>query len=126
MIGNALFVVLMIPALILATLQYGVIGAGYAWLTANVVYFLLWVPKVHGRFVKGLHAQWLIRDVGPIGLLTLLAAALAHGWVTWPPARVPVVIWIGVVSVALLVIAAAGSSWMRETTIRKWRAGKVE
>ena len=40
MIGNAIFVVLLIPALIWATLQYGAIGAGWAWLGANAVYLL--------------------------------------------------------------------------------------
>jgi len=126
LIGNSFFVVLLIPVLIWATLQYGVIGAGYAWLCANAVYFLFWVPKIHNRFVKGLHAQWLIRDVGSIVLLTVVGAALAHGLVVWQPARVPVAIEIAVVSVALLVIAAAGSSWVRETASRSWRVRLAE
>ena len=122
LIGNALFVVLLIPALIWATLHYGVIGAGYAWLGANAVYFLVWVPKVHGRFVKGLHAQWLVRDVGAIALLAATGAALVHGWVQWPQDRTQLTIWIAVVSLALLAIAAGGSSLIRETVTARWRA----
>lgn len=121
LIGNALFVVLLIPVLIWATLQYGVIGAGYAWLGANAVYFLAWVPKVHGRFVKGLHTQWLLRDVGAIVLLTVTGAVVAHGLVTWPQGRVQVAMGIAVLSLALLAIAAAGSSWVRETISGRWR-----
>lgn len=122
MIGNGLFVVLLIPALILATLQYGVIGAGWAWLGANAVYFLIWVPNVHVRFVKGLHVQWLLRDVGPTAFLTLTGAALAHVLVKWPDERVELTMGLAVVSVALLTIASAGSSVVRETIGGKWRA----
>ena len=122
MIGSVLFVVLLLPALIWATLQYGVIGAGYAWLTANAVYFLIWVPKVHGLFVKGLHTSWLLRDVGAIVLLTVTGVALAHGLLKWPQERVPLAMAIAVVSLAMLAIAAAGSSWVRETISIRWRA----
>lgn len=126
LIGSALFVVLLIPALIWATLQYGAIGAGYAWLGANAVYLLVWVPKVHGRFVKGLHVQWLLRDVASIALLTVIGAGLANGLLQWPQERAQVAMEIAVVSLALLVIAAAGSSWVRETISGRWRVRFAE
>jgi O-antigen/teichoic acid export membrane protein len=122
LIGHAFFVVLLIPALVWATWQYGVIGAGYAWLGANAAYFLLWVPKIHGRFVKGLHVQWLLQDIGAIVLLTVVGASLAHVFVKWPQERLSVAIGIVMVSLMLLAIAATGSSWMRATVTGKWRA----
>lgn len=122
LIGNALFVLLLIPALIWATIQYGVIGAGYAWLGANAVYFLFWVPKVHKRFVKGLHMQWLLRDVGTTVSLTVVGGVLANSLVKWPQERLPVAMGITAVSLVLLVIAVAGSSWIRETISGRWRA----
>ncbi|WP_210546248.1 lipopolysaccharide biosynthesis protein [Rhodoferax sp. PAMC 29310] len=122
MIGNAFFVLLLIPALIWATLHYGVIGAGWAWFGANAVYFLAWVPKVHRRFVKGLHTQWLLRDVGAIVLLTVLGALLAHSLVTWPHDRGQLAVGIAVMSLAMVAIAAIGSSLVRETIGSKWRA----
>jgi O-antigen/teichoic acid export membrane protein len=121
-IGNALFVLLLIPSLIYATLQYGVIGAGYAWLSANTIYFLVWVPIVHVRFIKGLHIGWLLRDIGAIVLLTVTGAALAHNLVKWPQDRVPVTMLLAVVSLVLLTIAGVGSSWVREIISRKWHA----
>ena len=63
LIGNALFIVLLIPAIIWSASQYGGIGAGYVWLTMNTIYFLAWVPLVHSRFEKGLHIKWLSLDV---------------------------------------------------------------
>ena len=122
LIGNALFVVLLLPALIWATLQYGVIGAGYAWLSANAVYFLIWVPKVHGRFVKGLHIQWLLKDVGMVVLLSLVATAVLNKFIHWPEQRIALACYVVIVSLALLIIAAIGSSWLREIASGKWRA----
>jgi O-antigen/teichoic acid export membrane protein len=122
LIGNGVFVVVLIPALIWATMQYGVIGAGYAWLGANTVYFLAWVPKVHSRFVKGLHRQWLLRDVGAIALMTVSAAALAHSLISWPQERTVLAVDIAMVSLVLLATAAISSSLVRETIGSKWRA----
>ncbi len=122
MIGNGIFVALLIPALIWATLHYGVIGAGWAWLGANAVYFLVWVPKVHGVFVKGLHTQWLLRDVGAIVLPTVIGAALTHSLVVWPQERALLAIGLAIVSLGLLAMAAAGSSVLRRTISRELRA----
>ncbi|HZW12297.1 MAG TPA: oligosaccharide flippase family protein [Noviherbaspirillum sp.] len=119
LIGNGLFVVLLIPALIWATWQYGVTGAGYAWLCSSAVYFLLWVPRVHGRFVKGLHSQWLLRDVCSIVVMAIAGAALAYWFVTWPQERVTVAMEIVMLSLGLLMIAAVGSSWVRNILISK-------
>jgi O-antigen/teichoic acid export membrane protein len=126
LIGNVIFVLVLIPSLVLATWTYGAVGAGYAWLGSNAIYFFLWVPMVHRRFVKGLHAQWLLRDMGATVCLTVAAAAVASGLVQWPQDRLSVAIGIAAVSLALLAIAAVGSSWVRETIKDKWRVRFVE
>jgi O-antigen/teichoic acid export membrane protein len=120
LIGNAIFVMLLIPTLIWATLQYGVIGAGFAWLGANAVYFLAWVPNVHHRLVKGLHTQWLLRDVGPIVSLTVLGSVLAKNFVGWSHDRLPLTIEIAALSLAMVTLAAVGSSLARKTLCSKW------
>jgi len=120
LIGNALFVVLLIPAIIWAANQYGAVGAGYVWLSMNVIYFVAWVPLVHGRFVKGLHTQWLLRDVCAIAFLPVIIAELAHGLLKWPQERVHVAMATAVVSFMLLVIAATGSSLVREVIRDRW------
>lgn len=72
LIGNALFVVLLIPSIIWAASHYGGVGAGYVWLAMNVVYFVAWVPLVHSRFEPGLNKSWFVKDV----LLVYMVAAL--------------------------------------------------
>jgi O-antigen/teichoic acid export membrane protein len=115
LIGSALFAVLLLPALFWATRAYGINGAGYAWLGANAVYFAFWVPRVHARFVKGLHLKWLLKDLGVIVLVTVGAALSIRGLVAWPHERVRLFAAITVAGVVVLVVAAGGSSWVRRT-----------
>lgn len=76
LIGNALFLVLLIPSLVWATWRYGTVGAGYAWLLSNAVYFVVWVPLVHARFFWGLHSKWFFRDLCATVLPTIAVAMI--------------------------------------------------
>ncbi len=62
-IGNAVFVVVLLPSVIWASQRYGMVGAGWAWLVSNAVYFFSWVPLVHRRLAPRLHLKWLIFDI---------------------------------------------------------------
>ncbi len=115
LIGNALFVLLLIPALVWAAWRYGAVGAGYAWLGANIAFFLIYVPSVHARFIKGLHGQWLRRDVSAIVLAALAAALCAHWSMHWPQERWLVAAGIALLSLGVVAVAAMASSWIRET-----------
>jgi O-antigen/teichoic acid export membrane protein len=121
LIGSAVFVTMLIPALIWATLRYGVTGAGYAWLGSNTVYFLFWVPQVHRRFVRGLHKLWCLQDLAGIVLVTGVCAALARPLVRWPEGRASAAIVMLLFGFGLLMIAGTASSWTRETIIGRWR-----
>jgi len=120
LIGNALFVAIFVPLLIWAANCYGMVGAGYAWIIANLLPFIAWLPLVHGRFVKGLHTKWLLIDVLPIALLP---AALAFGLqqlLDWPTSRFMVALWLVITGLVLCIVAAVGSSWARDAVVRKW------
>lgn len=73
LIGNAVFVVLLIPAIIWAASQYGGAGAGYVWLVMNLISFVAWLPLVHRKFEPGLNFKWYTQDI----LIIILAAAIA-------------------------------------------------
>jgi len=113
LIGNAIFIVLLIPVLILATLKYGVIGAGWAWLGANLIYFLIWVPNVHRYFMKGLHVQWLLHDVVVPLCLPALGGGLVYALMPWSQDRLFVALQIGAISVGFLLAAVIGSTYIR-------------
>ena len=121
LIGNAIFVLLLIPSLVWATWQYGATGAGWAWLGSNALFFIAWVPFVHSRFVKGLHRKWLTHDLGAVVLLTGSSAGLAQAVMVWPQERIPTVLAIAMLSLALVAMAAAGSSVVRGIIKNQWR-----
>lgn len=78
LIGNGIFLLLLVPLLVWATLKYGVTGAAYAWLIANSLYFFIWVPVVHQRFLQGLHWQWLLHDVAKILLSSVIIISVFY------------------------------------------------
>ena len=122
-IGHLLFVVLLMPALVLATLKWGVIGAGYAWLSANMAYFIGWIPRVHRRFYLGLHTQWLGHDLGPIVALCAAGAWLAQAAIGGTVlGRAESAASLVLVALALLCLAAAGSTQVRAVVRLKFRA----
>lgn len=104
LIGNAIFLLLLIPSLVWGIWIFGGMGAGWAWLLSNLVYFLCWIPLVHRRFERGLHKLWLIRDVAPLlavsGVTALILSAVADEKLSRPlAAAVPVA--LGVMTFAL-------------------------
>lgn len=121
LIGNVWLLIILIPALILATIRYGAIGAGYAWLGTNTVYFFIWIPIVHGRFVTGLHRNWMLHDVGAIAFPAVVATAIAFQLMSWPHSRVAVATTIVGISIAITIIAALGSGSARKLASDLWR-----
>ncbi len=73
LIGNAVFVVLLVPTIIWAASQYGGVGAGYVWLGMNLLSFVAWLPLVHRKFEPGLNLKWYFQDILIIFLATTIA-----------------------------------------------------
>jgi O-antigen/teichoic acid export membrane protein len=63
LVGNIIFVLFMIPAIVVGTSKFGMIGAGYVWLGINCLSFVLWLPFVHQKFEPGLNKDWYLTDV---------------------------------------------------------------
>jgi O-antigen/teichoic acid export membrane protein len=104
LIGNAGFVLFLIPAIIWSASRYGGIGAGCVWLVMNVLYFVAWVPLVHSRFEPGLNAPWFGRDVSAIGVVII---SIGYGLFTIMP-RINSRCWLvgAVMGFGLLVLLA--------------------
>lgn len=73
LIGNASFVVLLVPLVIWAAITHGSVGAGYVWLGMNLLSFVAWLPLVHRKFSPGLNRLWYGQDVAIIVLATAVA-----------------------------------------------------
>lgn len=110
LIGTALLLVALVPAVVWGALQSGAVGAGWAWVVVLLAYLLLWIPLVHRFHAPGLHGTWFTQDV----LRTVLPAALVAGCTAylarwWPESRPAQ--FVGLVSVlvfaGLATLAAA-------------------
>lgn len=101
--GNAVFLVVLVPSLVLATWAYGATGAGYAWLASNALYFFAWVPLVHRRFVKRLNTPWMLADVGIMALSTCLTIFLVSLFLESAVERIDLL--SGILAVCVLLVA---------------------
>ncbi|PMM56250.1 lipopolysaccharide biosynthesis protein [Vibrio lentus] len=66
LIGNLGMFFLLVPAIVVASKEYGALGAAWVWFSINLVYFFLWVTYVHEKIKKGLHKIWIKEDIMPI------------------------------------------------------------
>ncbi len=111
--GNVLFLILLIPSLVWATLHFGAIGAGWAWLVSILVYFIGWTPLVHRRFEPGLHWRWLLRDVA-VSALAAGAIPASLSVITRPPGfRIAVVFFVLLTGLFAAAATALASSTCR-------------
>lgn len=82
LIGNALFVLLLVPIIIWAASQHGAIGAGYAWLGMNLLSFVAWLPFVHRKFAPGLNLKWYGQDVLAITVPSIVTGYVLASFLT--------------------------------------------
>lgn len=102
LLGNALFVVILIPYVIWAANKYGMVGAGWAWLTLNFVYLIAWTPLVHHRFAPGIHKKWLLIDIFGTIAPALMVASIASYRMIWSSQRVVLIVQIAALGIFLI------------------------
>lgn len=113
LIGNAVFVSLLIPAIILAASQYGGVGAGSVWLGMNLLSFLAWLPLVHRKFEPGLNKKWYCEDI-----LFIFVPMMIVGYGLCGFLQTNVSIWLQVMEIiafgiVVLLTGSVGSSKLR-------------
>lgn len=110
LIGNALFVILLIPSVIWAATHHGMIGAGWAWLIANALYFLCWTPVVHRKLAPGFHGAWLLSDIGRIAFVPLMTGGAIMQLITFEKTRLLLIAELILIGCLFLVLSYAMSS----------------
>ena len=78
LIGNALFVIILVPSIMWASRNYGAIGAGYVWVAINALSFIAWLPLVHNKFDQNLNFRWYSTDVLRIILPMIIAGCFVN------------------------------------------------
>jgi O-antigen/teichoic acid export membrane protein len=113
LIGNAVFIAVLLPAILIVSVRYGGVGAGYVWLTTNVVSFFAWLPLVHNRFAPGINLRWYGEDVLAVLVPTAVTGCLLRTGLRQLAVReigLPAIVLTGI---ALLLVALASSSEAR-------------
>jgi O-antigen/teichoic acid export membrane protein len=113
LIGNAMFVALLVPLVIWAASRHGGTGAGMVWLGVNLLSFAVWLPFVHRRFAPGLNRPWYCRDVLPIVAAMTAAAWAMQQLLPDSQTRWAQVAEVVVLTLVVLVAGTAASSFAR-------------
>ena len=122
MLGNAVFVVLLIPLIVWASYTFGAIGAALVWLGMNLLSFIAWLPLIHRRFEKGLNLHWYTQDTTAIVAVCALASYCASVALPAAGSRADQFIKILLIGLMSLVAGALASSAMRRRVLRLWRS----
>lgn len=125
LIGNAVFVVLLIPLMIWAASNFGALGAGYVWLGMNLVSFVAWLPFVHKKFEPGLNLRWYCNDIAIIVAAATLVGYLAN--LLLPPSGSRLSQFVEILGAGLMALLAgcAASSAARARALALWRQHKL-
>ncbi|RWX49419.1 Membrane protein involved in the export of O-antigen and teichoic acid [Candidatus Electrothrix marina] len=86
-LGSILFALFFLPLLFLLSFKYGVIGAGWSWLTINLIFFIAWIPYIHSQLYPKLHLKWLFNDILPSLAYCLPVAFTLNYFIIWPSSR---------------------------------------
>jgi O-antigen/teichoic acid export membrane protein len=118
LIGNLVLVVLLTPAIIVAAMKVGGIGAGWVWVAMNALYLIFWVGYVHSKLEPGLHGNWLISNVFVILLPTLLVGLMLSR--LWPDSHSRVLDFVHVAAIAstCMLVATMASPLLRPVFLR--------
>jgi len=65
---NACAVLIIVPALVIASRFYGGAGAASVWIMLNCIYVLIYVNLLHSRILKGEARQWYAGIIPPLVL----------------------------------------------------------
>jgi len=120
LVGNAVYVVLLWPALVWVAPRFGPIGAAAIWTLLNVAYLTVNVPLMHQRVLRGELARYYLQDLLGPGLAAAAAIAVAVIAAPAPRSRLG---WLALLAVAgsaafALAVAAAPSLRRRVGLVR--------
>jgi len=113
LIGNAVFVVLLIPSIIWGANQYGGVGAGWVWLGMNLLSFVAWLPLVHRKFEPDLNVKWYREDVLIIFVPMLIVGFGLSGILKLNESR-----WLGLAQVAIIGIITLLTGLLSSSSMR--------
>jgi len=102
--GNILLCIFGLPALAIASIEFGAIGAGIALCASRLLFLTLWIPFVHRKYIPEASSGWLFADVLPGTIAAVSVLAVAGQFLPVPASR-PLAAALAIV-IAVLALAA--------------------
>jgi O-antigen/teichoic acid export membrane protein len=129
LLGNVFMVVILFPAIVMAAESGGGIGAGWVWLTMNMLYLFIWVAYVHFKLEPGLHMPWVTHNVLRILGPTLLVGLTLSMYRPALQNRLVELLHTGLFAFLCMVTAAFASPILRQRflqvrPLRRVRSGR--
>ncbi len=118
-IGSTISAFVQVPLIYYAAINYGAIGAGITWFSFRVLWFLIWTPIVHSRFLPGFHLPWLFKQILPIVVVVTIVALSITSVTHLQLSQNRFMLFVAMVAsgIILLVISAFSSRFVREKII---------
>lgn len=69
---NTFSAAISIPLIVWAAYTHGALGVAIVWFVFRLVSFLLWTPYIHHKFAPGIHKDWMLKDILPVFLSTVI------------------------------------------------------
>ncbi|PIW04169.1 MAG: hypothetical protein COW40_11195 [Cytophagales bacterium CG17_big_fil_post_rev_8_21_14_2_50_40_13] len=122
-IGSTISAVIQVPIIFWAAINYGAIGAGMAWFSFRVIWFLWWTPIVHSKFVPGFHWKWMFKDILPVlTVIAFIAWLLSQQFgLSLESNRLLLFAEMGALGMALLALSALSVPIIRSKLLQKIR-----
>jgi O-antigen/teichoic acid export membrane protein len=120
LVQSVVSVLVAVPSIAWAAVRFGAIGAASVWLLLNLGYFAITMPLIHRRILRGELAAWYLRDVAPITVASVVAAALTARWLSPLPRSVSGLAQLTLVSALTLVAGALASRFIRSQIRAMW------
>ena len=74
LIGSFISLFIQVPIILYSAINYGALGAGIAWFGVRLIFFILWTPVIHKKFLPNFHFSWLLEDILPIIFLLVVTS----------------------------------------------------
>ena len=113
LIGNLVFVFLLIPAIAVATIKFGGLGAGYVWLGMNIIFFIVWLPIIHRKFAPGLNCKWYLQDILTIVIPVIITGYGLSRYLPIGDSRWMILIQLVLIGLFTMLVGSGASSVMR-------------
>ncbi len=120
---NVAAIVVLLPAVIVLSGRYGVVGAGIVWVALNVGYATIGVGIMHRRLLRGELMRWYVADVGLPLVASVAAAGLVRAAIPAPSGSLGLAATVSVAVVVTYAAAAAATPVGRNVLRRRrWAA----